>query len=225
MQLFSNDTFLLSECPCDGVQCACACMWECMLHACILKSMTQSRPLISPLVDVVFQLLVQLVLLDALFPLCKCLIPLKQFILYVLIFIFFGRLVVQKGEMWLLIPLWRWSYLHGGVGHCFIFVVRHFGGFSLSGPLSSQGRILAPLVKSWKNVSSDALNVMLLVIFQRLKYVQYFLFCGTLYSQGTHLQLMSEKNSNLGKLIPRIFWRTRRSSKLFHPGFRSFWLV
>merc|ERR1711963_492638 len=70
-------------------------------------------PLLSPLVDVVFQLLVQLVLLDALFPLCKCLIP-----------------------------------LHGGVRHCFIFVVRHFDGFSLSGPLSSQGRILAPLVKS-----------------------------------------------------------------------------
>ena len=56
----------------------------------------------------------------------------------------------QRGEMWLLIPLWRWSYLHGGVRHCFIFVVRHFGGFSLSGPLSSQGRILAPLVKSCK---------------------------------------------------------------------------
>ena len=50
--------------------------------------MTQSRPLFSPLVDVVFQLLVQLVLLDALFPLCKCLIPLKQFIFYICAYLY-----------------------------------------------------------------------------------------------------------------------------------------
>merc|ERR550517_2006007 len=92
----------------------CMCVCESEYCICLFStSLTQSRPLLSPLVDVVFQLLVQLVLLDSLFPLCKCLIP-----------------------------------LHGGVGHCFIFVVRHFGGFCLSGPLSSQGRILAPLVKS-----------------------------------------------------------------------------
>ena len=152
MQLFSSsDTFSLSECPCDGVQCACVCIRECKLHARISTSMTQSRPLFSPLVDVVFQLLVQLVLLDALFPLCKCLIPLKQSIFYMRLSLHFVvTWSCQRREMRLLITLWQRSYLHGGVRHCFIFVVRHFGGFSLSGPLSSQGRILAPLVKSWK---------------------------------------------------------------------------
>ena len=119
VQSFSSDTFLLSECPYDCVH-ACVCMWKCKLHAHISTSMTQSRPLISPLVDVVFQLLVQLVLLDALFPLCKCLIPLKQFILYVLIFIFFGRLVVPKGGdvivdsfVTMVLPSWRcWTLFH-----------------------------------------------------------------------------------------------------------------
>ena len=154
MQLFSSDNFLSARVM---VYAMLVCVCECILDAriCLFStSMTQSRPLLSPLVDVVFQLLVQLVLLDSLFPLCKCLIPLKQciFYIYVLIFTFCGRWSCQRGEMWLLITLWRWSHLHGGVRHCFIFVVRHFDGFSLSGPLSSQGRILAPLVKSWKNV-------------------------------------------------------------------------
>merc|ERR1711983_728863 len=49
-------------------------------------------PLISPLVDVIFELFIQLVLLHTLFPLDKRLIS-----------------------------------LHGGVGHGFIFVVRHGG--------------------------------------------------------------------------------------------------
>merc|ERR1712032_281299 len=57
--------------------------------------------LIPPLVDVVFKLLIQFVLLHALFPLGKCLIS-----------------------------------LHGGVGHGFIFVVRHGGAFGASGPLA-----------------------------------------------------------------------------------------
>merc|ERR1712088_1252961 len=58
------------------------------------------------------------------------------------------QLLVQLVLLDSLFPLCKCLIpLHGGVRHCFIFVVRHFGGFSLSGPLSSQGRILAPLVK------------------------------------------------------------------------------
>ena len=104
VQLFSSDTFSLSECPCDGVQCTCVCMWECILQARISTSMTQSRPLFSPLVDVVFQLLVELVLLDALFPLCKCLIPLKQFIFYICAYLYIlwplGRAKGGRCDCW-----------------------------------------------------------------------------------------------------------------------------
>ena len=154
MQLFSSDTFSLSECPCDGVQYSCVCMWEWILYLFVFN-VYDSKPT-SPLAIGWCSLSAARSARSSGRPVSALQMPHPPKTMHFLPMYLSLHFVVawscQRGEMWLLITLWRWSHLHGGVGHCFIFVVRHFGGFSLSGPLSSQGRILAPLVKSWREI-------------------------------------------------------------------------